>query len=89
MSYQYKAHGVQRLGLKRGLDAELVVSPYSSFLALLLSPGRAAENLRRLRDMGLEGQYGLYEAADFTPARAERRRGVWSWCAPLWPTIWA
>ena len=69
MSYQYKAHGVQTLGLKRGLDAELVVSPYSSFLALLLSPGRAAENLRRLRDMGLEGRYGLYEAVDFTPAR--------------------
>ena len=69
MSYQYKAHGVQKLGLKRGLDSETVISPYSSFLALLLAPGRGANNLRRLRDMGLEGKYGLYEAADFTPAR--------------------
>jgi hypothetical protein len=25
---------VQKLGLKRGLDRELVISPYSSFLAL-------------------------------------------------------
>ena len=38
MSYQYKAHGVQALGLKRGLDTELVVSPYASFLVLSLAP---------------------------------------------------
>ena len=69
MNYQYKAHGVQALGLKRGLDTELVVSPYSSFLSLLLAPRSALRNLRRLRDMGLEGRYGLYEAVDYTPAR--------------------
>ena len=69
MNYQYKAHGVQALGLKWGLDSELVVSPYSSFLALLLAPRSALRNLRRLRDMGLEGRYGLYEAVDYTPSR--------------------
>ena len=69
LSYQYKAHGVQRLGLKRGLDSELVAAPYASFLALLLAPGSAGRNLRRLRDLGAEGKYGLYEALDFTPAR--------------------
>ncbi len=68
-NYQYKAHGVQSLGLKRGLDQELVLSPYSSFLALLLAPRSAAANLRRLRDLGMEGRFGLYEAADFTPQR--------------------
>lgn len=71
MNYQYKAHGVQALGLKRGLDTELVVSPYSSFLALLLAPRSALRNLRRLRDMGLEGRYGLYEAVDYTPSRLQ------------------
>ncbi len=69
MYYQYKAHGVQALGLKRGLDRELVVAPYASFLALLLAPKSAAANLRRLRDMGLEGRYGLYEAVDYTRSR--------------------
>ncbi len=69
MAYQYKAHGVQTLGLKRGLDQELVVAPYASFLALLLAPRSAGRNLRRLRDLGLEGTYGLYEAVDFTPSR--------------------
>jgi len=73
MAYQYKAHGVQALGLKRGLDQELVVAPYASFLALLLAPHSAVRNLRRLRDMGLEGPYGLYEAVDFTPARLHER----------------
>ncbi len=69
MAYQYKANGVQALGLKRGLDTELVVAPYASFLALLLAPRSAGRNLRRLRNMGLEGNYGLYEAVDFTPGR--------------------
>ena len=69
MAYQYKASGVQALGLKRGLDKDLVVAPYASFLALLLAPRSAGRNLRRLRDMGLEGTYGLYEAVDFTASR--------------------
>lgn len=69
LNYQYKAHGVQALGLRRDLDAELVVAPYASFLALLLAPGRAGDNLRALRDLGAEGKYGLYEALDYTPAR--------------------
>lgn len=75
MSYQYKAHGVQALGLKRGLDRELVVAPYASFLALPLAPKSAAANLRRLRDMGLEGRYGLYEAVDYTPSRCRGGQG--------------
>jgi cyclic beta-1,2-glucan synthetase len=69
LNYQYKAPGGQKLGLKRGLDRELGISPYSTFLALAVSPRRAAENLRRLRDMSMEGRYGFYEAADFTPSR--------------------
>jgi hypothetical protein len=82
--YQYKAHGVQALGLKRGLDAELVVAPYATFLALLLTPRSALSNLRRLRDMGLEGRFGLYEAVDYTPSRltgGERYQVVRSYMA--------
>jgi len=69
MAYQYKAHGAQALGLKRGLDRELVVAPYASFLALAMAPRSAARNLRRLRELGLEGPYGLWEAVDFTTSR--------------------
>ncbi len=69
LNYQYKAHGVQKLGLKRGLDREHVVSPYSSFLALSVDRESAIKNLRRLRDMGMEGSYGFFEACDFTTSR--------------------
>lgn len=69
MNYQYKAHGVQRLGLRRGLDSEYVVSPYSSFLVLPTAPNAALANLERLEKMGLTGKYGFFEAADMTPSR--------------------
>lgn len=70
-NYQYKAHGVQKLGLKRGLNQEYVVSPYSSFLTLPTIPQSAVKNLLRLEEMGMTGRYGFYEAADFTKSRAE------------------
>ena len=60
--YRYKAHGVGSLALRRGMDAETVVSPYSSFLALPLDPHGAAENLRRLERLGMRGPYGFYDA---------------------------
>ena len=40
LNYQYKAHGVQKLGLKRMLNADLVISPYSTFLTLPLTGAR-------------------------------------------------
>ncbi|MBQ1351219.1 MAG: hypothetical protein IIY71_00660 [Oscillospiraceae bacterium] len=69
LNYQYKAHGVQRLALKRDMNRELVLAPYASFLALLAAPEDATANLRRLRRLGAEGKYGLYEALDFTNMR--------------------
>lgn len=68
-NYQYKAFGVQNLGLKRGLDGELVISPYSTFLTLSFSPGESIANLKRLVNMGMNGEFGLYEAMDFTGSR--------------------
>ncbi len=65
--YQYKAFGVPGLGLKRGLENDLVVSPYSTALAALVNPEAAVRNLRRLSGIGLEGSYGYYEAIDYAP----------------------
>lgn len=69
LNYQYKAFGIPDLGLKRGLAEDMVVSSYSTFLALPFAPRAAADNLAALREQGLEGEYGLYEAVDYTPAR--------------------
>lgn len=69
LNYQYKAFGVPDLGLKRGLIDDMVVSPYSTLLALPFDPTRAMSNISRLLEDGLEGQYGFYEAIDYTPER--------------------
>lgn len=69
LNYQYKAHGIPALAYKRGLGADRVISPYSSFLTLLTHPAASVRNLRRLHGMGIEGIYGLIEAIDFTPSR--------------------
>ena len=65
-TYQYKAFGVPGLGLKRGLGDELVVAPYASALAAMLVPVQSARNLRRLSALGLEGDYGFFDAIDYT-----------------------
>ncbi len=69
MNYQYRAFGVPGLGLKRGLGDDLVVAPYATVLALMVSPAAATENLHRLDIAGLAGRFGLYEAVDYTPSR--------------------
>ena len=64
--YQYKAFGVPNLALKPGLEDDLVVSPYSSMLALTVDPAAALDNLRRLAAFDLDGPMGFYESIDFS-----------------------
>ena len=71
-NYQYRAFGVPGLGLKRGLAEDLVIAPYASALALMVTPGEACRNLIRLADEGFDTRYGFYEAIDYTPARLPR-----------------
>ncbi len=72
LNYQYRAFGVPGLGLKRGLDEDLVIAPYATMLALMVLPGKACSNLQLLSEKGFEGEYGFYEAIDYTPARLPR-----------------
>lgn len=67
--YQYRSFGVPDTGFKRGLSEDLVVAPYACVLALMVDQAHACANLERLRSSGFMGQYGLYEAIDYTPAR--------------------
>ncbi|KNZ41694.1 glycosyl transferase [Acetobacterium bakii] len=76
--YQYKAIGVPWLGLKRGLIEDAVTAPYATFLALQVDPEAAVKNIKLLKEEGLEGPYGFYEAADYTADRLlyENKRAV-------------
>jgi cyclic beta-1,2-glucan synthetase len=65
-NYQYQAHGVPGLGLKRGLGSELVIAPYASIMALSVQPRATLANIRELIAEGMQGNYGLYEALDYT-----------------------
>ena len=72
LNYQYKAFGIAGVGLKRGLANELVVSPYSTVMALQTDFRGAYDNLKRLASEGLEGIYGFYEAVDYTKSRISK-----------------
>src|SRR6266480_2603848 len=67
--YQYRAFGVPALALKRGQEDDLVVAPYAAALALGVEPAAAVKNLRKLATLGnsaLLGDYGYYEALDYS-----------------------
>jgi cyclic beta-1,2-glucan synthetase len=69
MSYQYGPFGVPGLGLRRGLEADLVIAPYAALLAVSLEPQAVMRNVSRLIDRGMLGVYGFYEAIDYTTSR--------------------
>ncbi len=69
MNYQYQAFGVPGLGFKRGLDQDLVLAPYATIMALPFAPREGLEALKGMEELGARGQYGYYEAIDFTPRR--------------------
>ncbi len=77
--YSYQAWGIPALALKYGAEDGPVISPYSTFLALAMSRKEAIANLRRMAAMDWMGNFGFYEAADYTEgSQAELVR---SWMA--------
>ena len=72
-NYQYKAFGIPWLGLKRGLDEDIVISPYSTFLALEDKLDDGIDNLRYIEKEGGFGKYGFYEAIDYTLSRNQNK----------------
>ena len=69
LAYQYAPQGVPRLALRRTPPDELVIAPYATALAALISPQCAMENFRALETLGARGNYGFIDALDYTPAR--------------------
>lgn len=82
--YQYFAFGIPKLGLKWDQGERLVISSYSSALALPFAPAETVRNFSQLMSLGASGHYGLYEALDFGEAhkpRSARPRVVQSYMA--------
>ncbi|NCI45909.1 cyclic beta 1-2 glucan synthetase [Sediminibacterium sp. WSJ-3] len=74
LNYQYRAFGVPGTGFKRGLGEDLVIAPYASVMGLLVDAEKATGNMRVMQEEGFMGEYGFYEAIDYTPARLPRRQ---------------
>ncbi|CCB86235.1 protein ndvB [Parachlamydia acanthamoebae UV-7] len=78
-TYQYRSFGVPGLGFKRNLEEDLVVSPYSTGLALSVDPLSAIQNfeIMRNKDFRLLSTYGYYESIDFSRQHGPQgERGV-------------
>ncbi|MFR2533778.1 MAG: GH36-type glycosyl hydrolase domain-containing protein [Clostridia bacterium] len=71
-NYQYKAIGIPWLGLKRGLEDDIVVSTYGSVLAITEEPKAVLKNLKKLEEQDMYHQYGFYESIDYTPTRLRK-----------------
>lgn len=71
-NYQYKAFGIPGIGLKRGLENELVISPYSSIMTLPYDFKNSYSNLKLLEEVGALKRYGFIEAIDYTPNRVNK-----------------
>src|SRR5918999_2170969 len=53
----------------RGLADYTVIAPYATALAAMVAPREAVINFEKLAQEGALGQYGYYEALDYTPRR--------------------
>jgi cyclic beta-1,2-glucan synthetase len=77
--YAYQAWGIPQLALKYGAEDGPVISPYSSFLALSFLRKEAVANLRRMVELNWVGNFGFYEAADYSEGKQAEL--VRSWMA--------
>ena len=69
LHYRYHAFGLPSLALCQSDAEELVISPYATFLGLLVDAPAAVKNLRDMKSRGWVGRYGFYDACDFTASR--------------------
>ena len=65
LNYKYKAFATPYLKAKEDMDNRIVLSPYSSVMALELFPDDVYENLMKFKDLGMYSTYGFYESYDY------------------------
>ncbi len=75
-NYKYKAFATPYLKLQEEANSRIVISPYSSLLALTRFPDEVMHNIKKLNKLDLKGEYGYYESYD-----AEDKKIVYSYFA--------
>ena len=65
LNYKYKAFSTPYLKAKEDTENRIVISPYSSLMAMQLFPSDVYENFSKFKKLDMLGQYGFYESYDY------------------------
>ena len=65
-NYKYKAFGVPYLRFRNEVIDRVVISPYSSVLAITEFPEEVINNMKKYNDLKMLGEYGFYDSYDIT-----------------------
>ncbi|RYY64439.1 MAG: hypothetical protein EOO24_56240, partial [Comamonadaceae bacterium] len=69
LAFQYSPFGVRRNARRGTPPTDRVIAPYATAMATLMTPADAVVNLRLLETFGARGEFGFYDAVDFTVSR--------------------
>ncbi len=65
LNYKYKAFATPYLKAKEEKENRIVLSPYSSLMAVDLFPEDVYENMKKFKDLNMFSDYGFYESYDY------------------------
>jgi cyclic beta-1,2-glucan synthetase len=65
LNYKYKAFSTPYLKAKEDKESRIVISPYSSLMAMDLFPEDVYENIKKLKELDMYSDYGFYESYDY------------------------
>ena len=65
LNYKYKAFSTPYLKVQEDKQQEIVISPYSSILAISNYPDEVYKNINKLKKLGLYSDFGFYESFDY------------------------
>lgn len=65
LNYKYKAFSTPYLKVQEDKEQEIVISPYASILAITTNPRAVYDNIIRLKEIGLYGNFGFFESYDY------------------------
>ncbi|MBP5413139.1 MAG: hypothetical protein J6Y47_07785 [Bacteroidales bacterium] len=63
-NYKYRAFGVPYLKFQNTTPDRIVISPYSSLLAISVQDRGVYENMQRFKELGMYNDFGFYESYD-------------------------
>jgi cyclic beta-1,2-glucan synthetase len=64
-NYKYSAFGVPYLKFQNNISYPIVISPYSSLMAISVDDEEVYNNIKKLKKLNMYGEYGFYEAYDY------------------------